>query len=131
VAVLELAEQQHSSGLRHGLNDQYPGHDGKIGEVTSKKVLVDGYVFDGHDALLAGQFHDSVNQQERIAVWQDLENFLNVELDGRYGRGCGWLGVVAAAGGGAADSSVAPGAELARGLAVFVARQSRWSLILV
>ena len=85
LAVLELTEQQHSAGLRHGFYDQHAGHYRKIGKVSGKEMLVDGDILDSHNPLLAGQFHDPVNQQKWVTMRQDLENVMNVE-----GRARGW-----------------------------------------
>lgn len=60
--VGHLGEQERTSGLRDGLDDQHPGHDGNAGEVAGKERFIDGDILDGYDALLARQVNDSVNQ---------------------------------------------------------------------
>ena len=80
-SVFHFGEQQRSSGLGDGLDDQYSRHDGKVGKVPGKERLVDGDVLDGHDSLPAGQINDAVNEQEGIPMRQDFQDIVNVELD--------------------------------------------------
>ena len=51
VAVGDLVEQERAAGLGDGFDHEDAGHDGVAGEVALEKLLVDGDVFDGDDAL--------------------------------------------------------------------------------
>ncbi len=79
VSIFKLAEQQHAAGLRHRLDDQYARHDRQIGKVSRKKWLIDCDILNSHDALLADQFNNPINQQERITMRQNLENIVNIQ----------------------------------------------------
>ena len=52
---------------------------GSTGEVPVKKRFVDGDILDGDDALSALQIKHAIDQQERIAVRQNLQNLVDVE----------------------------------------------------
>jgi hypothetical protein len=69
-----------------------PGMMGRLGKCPGKKRLVDGYILERHDALLALNLDHSVDEQKRKAVRQDLENIDDVERGLYRRRGCGrWM----------------------------------------
>src|ERR1700759_347846 len=67
LAVLDLLERVDRADLRHRLDDEDAGHDGRAGEVPLKKVLADCDLLDADDADALGQFDDAVNEKERGA----------------------------------------------------------------
>src|SRR5687767_8374162 len=89
-APLDLLERVDRADLRHRLDDEDAGHDGRAGEVALKEVLVDRHLLDPDDAHPAGQLDDAVHEQERVAVRQDLLNGAGVE-NGFHGKTSGSL----------------------------------------
>src|SRR4051812_16171733 len=75
---LELAHNEQSTRLCHGFHDEHSGHDGMTGEVADEIGLVHGYGFQRTDPLARLHARNAVDQQEGIAVRQDLLNLLNV-----------------------------------------------------
>lgn len=47
--------------------------------MSLKERFVDRHVLDTDDAIRRIHFHDSVDEQQRVAVRQDLENLLDVQ----------------------------------------------------
>ena len=74
-----LATQRAPGGLRHALEQQDPGHDGAVGEMSLKLRLVEGYVLDPDAIFIGARFDDAIDQQHGIAVRQKGEEPLNVE----------------------------------------------------
>src|ERR1700739_2301930 len=80
VAVIDnFPQQQRSASLRNCFHDQNARHDRQPGKVPHKERLVDGDVLDGNDPFPALQFEDAVNEQKRVAVWQNLQDLVDVE----------------------------------------------------
>ena len=64
----------------HPIKITHAGHDGMAGEMALEIRLVDGDVLDAGARLLAIHVDDPVDQQEGIAVRQDLLNLRDIEL---------------------------------------------------
>ena len=77
--IFHLSEQQRASSLRDGFYHQHTRHDRQAGKVSDKKRFIDGYVLDRDDALFALQFDHAIDQQQRIAMRQNLQNIVNVQ----------------------------------------------------
>ena len=58
---------------------EHARHDRESGKMSAEKLLVDRHVLDGDDAFFALQLEHAVDQQERIAVRQDLQDVVDVE----------------------------------------------------
>lgn len=84
LTVFHFGEQQDSAGLGHCLHDQHTRHDWCAGKVPGEERLVDGYVFDGHNPLLAIEVDDTVDQQKRKTVRQKTLDVIDVERN--FGR---------------------------------------------
>src|SRR4051812_13570622 len=92
---LELAHDEQPAGLSHGFHDEHARHDGVAGKVSNEVRLVHGHRFDGGDALAGFHTDDAIDQQEGIAVRQDLLYLIDVERDRfRSGRGDSGMGGV-------------------------------------
>src|SRR4051812_48003732 len=78
---LEFAHDQQPASLCHGFYDEHSGHDRMTGEVAGEIGLVHGHGFQCADALARLHAGDTVYQQERITMRQDLLDLLNVERD--------------------------------------------------
>src|SRR5215212_7887554 len=79
VARLQLLKRVDGPDLRHRLQDEDAGHDGRAGEVALEEVLVDRHLLDPDDAHPLRQLDDAVNEQERVAVRQNLLDGAGVE----------------------------------------------------
>ena len=83
-----------AGGLRHGLDDQYAGHDGFTGEVSLKEGFVSTDVFDGFDVFANFDVGDAVYQQEGVAVRQVAADFFDIHDGGVHsGLTFLWLGI--------------------------------------
>ena len=82
VAVGHLGEQQRRAGLGHGFHNQHARHDRVSGEMSHEKLLVDGDVLDGDDALGAHQLNYAIDQKQRVTMRQKFENSANVDCFG-------------------------------------------------
>jgi hypothetical protein len=81
-----------SSSLGNRFHNQDPRHDGQVGKVPGEEGLVNRYILDRHDTLLALDLNHAVNQQEGKAVGQDTENIDNVQRGVYRRRRCGrWV----------------------------------------
>src|SRR3954469_5179092 len=78
---LELAHDQQPASLCHGFYDKHSGHDGVPREVPDKVRLVHSHGLNSADPLARFQAGDAVDQQEGVAMWQDLLDLLDVERD--------------------------------------------------
>ena len=87
VAVGDLGEEKSAAGLGDGFDHEDAGHDGVAGEVALKKLLVDGDVLDGDDALARLHLEDAVDKEEGVAVRQEGHDFEDVHRP----AGRGWL----------------------------------------
>jgi glutamate carboxypeptidase len=79
VAVFYFGEQQCATRLRDGFHDQDAGHDRKSRKMSYEERLIDGDILDGDDVLFTLQFQDAVNEEKRVTVRQDFEQFVDVE----------------------------------------------------
>ena len=66
------------AGLGHGLDDQDAGHDRPARPVSLEERLVDAHVLERHDATAGLELEHPVDQQERVAMRQDLHDPLDV-----------------------------------------------------
>src|SRR6476620_3848631 len=74
-------ERQQGSGLRHRFEHQHAGHHGVMREMAHEKGFVDRDVLERLDAFALFNFQHAVHQQDGIAVWQGLEDLVNVHHD--------------------------------------------------
>jgi len=79
VAVGNLVEHDDGAGLGHCFDDQHAGHQRVAGKVALKERLIHGYILDGHQALAALELDDAVNQQKRVAVGKQSQDFLDIK----------------------------------------------------
>src|SRR6202034_2355171 len=75
-AVLHFGEQQSPAGLGDRFHNQHSRHDRQSREMPGKKRLVDSYILDSDDALLALQLQHAVNQEKRIAMRKDAQDLV-------------------------------------------------------
>src|SRR5688572_23273274 len=68
IRLLERAEEQHSSHLRHGLDDEYSGHDRMPGKMPLKERLVDRHVLDADHPLSFFDLENAIDEEKRISV---------------------------------------------------------------
>ena len=88
-AIGDLGEQKSTASLGDGFNDENTGHDGVSRKVSVEVGLVGGDVLEGDDALAAFDLDNAVNEQERIAMWQDALDLDDVERGSSGGSGFG------------------------------------------
>ena len=69
---------QDAGHLRHGLYNEYSGHNGIAGKVADEVRLVDGDILDP-DYRIIRYFNDSVDHQHGITVRQKRSDFLNIQ----------------------------------------------------
>src|SRR3990167_4997372 len=84
-------EGQQRGGLRQRLEHQHTRHHRPVRKVAHEERLVDGDVFQRLDAQVLLELEHTIDQQDRIAVRQQLEDAVNVEhvspsSDGYVGR---------------------------------------------
>ena len=72
------SERQQRGGLRHRLEDQHARHHRAVREMADEERLVDRDVLERLDALARFDLEHPVDQQERVAVRQLLEYFVDV-----------------------------------------------------
>src|ERR1700689_1004657 len=77
--VLHFLKQQYSPRLCHGLNNQHTWHDRLVGKMALKETLIDANVFYSNNSLPSLHFFDCIDQQEWIAVRENLLDPGNVE----------------------------------------------------
>ncbi len=78
-AVVIGTEQEDDSNLGEGLYHQDAGHHRMPGKVSLKKSFVVSDVLDAYHPIPAVIFHDAVDQEKRIAVRHEFEDFAYVE----------------------------------------------------
>src|ERR1043165_4589063 len=81
IAVFDLAQSIDRADLRHRFDDEHAGHDGRAGKMSLKEGFVDGDLLEADDALARHKLDDAINEQERIAVRDDLLNRARVVND--------------------------------------------------
>ena len=64
--------------LRHGFDDHHAGHDGEARKMSGEERLIAGDVLYADDRFFV-DLENPVHEQHRIAMRQDLLDFLNVE----------------------------------------------------
>lgn len=64
--------------LGQGLDDEDARHHGELREVTLEEILVDGDVLDADTGLVAIDVDDLVDEQEGVAMRQQLHDLLDV-----------------------------------------------------
>ena len=79
IAILDLTQRQNGSDLGQRFNYQHPGHHRRAGKVALKKILVDTHLLDTDDSFAGDELYDSIDEEKRIAVRQELLNGLCVE----------------------------------------------------
>ena len=84
--VIRHAHDEDRGGLGHRFQLQNAGHNGMSGEVTLEEFLVHGEILDCGALHLRGEAGDPVDQEEWVAVGQDLEDVLDVENGLRFGK---------------------------------------------
>jgi hypothetical protein len=77
LVILDLLERVDRADLRHRLDDEDAGHDGRAGEVPLKEMLAYRHLLDADDAFARDKLDDAINEQEGISVRQN-------PLDGDY-----------------------------------------------
>src|SRR5690606_23197996 len=73
VALAEAMDAQRTRRLREALDDENARHDGVAREVALEEWLVDGHVLEPDGGLVAIHVEDAIDQEERIAMRQQLE----------------------------------------------------------
>src|SRR5579859_1928465 len=68
---------QHRCRLRHGFDDEHARHDRTLGKVAFEIALVDRHVLDADGALAGDHIHHTIDQQERVTVWDHLHDPLD------------------------------------------------------
>ncbi len=66
-----------------------PGMIGIAGKVALEERLVDGHILDGHQALAALELDHSVDQQKRVTVRKEIQDFLDVKCHANLQRAAG------------------------------------------
>src|SRR6185503_2941752 len=79
IAILDLTQRQHSADLGQRFDNQHTGHHRRAGKVALKKILVDTHLLDADDSFAGDELYDSIDEEKRIAVRQELLNGLCVE----------------------------------------------------
>src|SRR5215204_3869046 len=79
LAPLYLLERIDRAHLRHRLDDEDAGHDGRAGEVSLKEMFVDRHLLDPDDTHALRQLDDAIDEQERVTVRQNLLDGAGVE----------------------------------------------------
>src|SRR6185437_6122964 len=74
IAVLDLAQSEDRSTLRHRFDHQDTGHDWRAGKMTLKIRFVDADLLNANDALARDQLDYSIDQKKGITV---REKFLD------------------------------------------------------
>lgn len=77
--VIRHPHDEDGGGLRHGLELEDAWHDGMSGEVALEEVLVHGEILDSGALHLGGESGDAVNEEEGVAVGEDLEDLGDIE----------------------------------------------------
>src|SRR6266571_4490212 len=72
--VRHSAQQEDGPHLGHRLDDQDARHDRVAGEVALEERLVEGDVLDADHALPLLDLQDPIDQEERVAVREDLQD---------------------------------------------------------
>ncbi len=80
-SVFYRPQDVHSRRLRHGLYNQDSRHHWEIGKMPLEEWLIRGHVLDSDNPIFR-QLNNPVHQQKRIAVRQNLTNFINVNKNG-------------------------------------------------
>jgi hypothetical protein len=75
---LFFSQEKDGSNLSHRLKDQYPRHDRIAREMALEKRFVDRYVLDPNNTLSWFHLFDTIDEKERIAVRENLENATNI-----------------------------------------------------
>src|SRR5581483_1287027 len=78
VGDVEVADAQGARRLSQPLDDQNARHDRELGEVPLEERLVDGDALDADGADVGVHLDDLVDQQERIAMRQQLHHARDV-----------------------------------------------------
>ncbi len=78
-AVLGVAQQQDAGDLGHGLNLKHARHHGVAREMPWKIRLIKGHRLDAATFVVAFKSDNAIYHEERIAVWQDSHNLIDVE----------------------------------------------------
>ncbi len=78
VVLAEAVDAQRACGLRQALDDQHARHHRILREVALEERLVDGHVLDADARLVAVDVVDAIEQQEGVAVRQQLQNLADV-----------------------------------------------------
>ena len=74
--MLRQRQNCHSPGLGKCLQDQYSGHHRISRKMSGKIRFIEGYVFASHRSDTGLQLLDSIDQQKRMSMGQDLHDFL-------------------------------------------------------
>jgi hypothetical protein len=69
-------QSEHSGHLRHRFENEHAGHDGMAGKVTLKMLFVGRHILHADAAMSRFQFDNAIDQQKRIAMRQNLADFL-------------------------------------------------------
>src|SRR5687768_11173509 len=77
--VLHHGHHENSTDLRHRLDQQYARHNRLPGKVSLKERLVDGHVLQAYNPLPRLELDDTVHEQKRISVREELQDLLNVD----------------------------------------------------
>ena len=78
IAIRNVFEDENAGRLSHGFDDEDAGHDREIGVAAVEEWLVDrADILDADDAFRI-HFEDAIDQQEWVAMRQDLPNLVYI-----------------------------------------------------
>src|SRR5687767_6747270 len=75
-----MADHEGTGRLRHGFNEKNTRHNWAARKMTLKERLVESYVFNADRRVFTVHFNDAIQEQERIAVRQQLHDALDIGL---------------------------------------------------
>ncbi|CAM2159508.1 hypothetical protein PT2222_50347 [Paraburkholderia tropica] len=79
--LLLFREREQRGGLGQRFENHHAGHDRTLREMAREKGLVDRHILQRLDALVRLELDDPVHHQERIAVRQQREDLVDVEVE--------------------------------------------------
>src|SRR5262249_35563198 len=117
---LLLQQSEDGAGLRHGFDDQNPGHDGDTGEMAVEKWLIDADVLQRNEPVRPVDLNDSVDQEKRVSMRNNPHDLGNSELVHYFLAGSAAFG----AGGAAAAGAFVAAASMRRIISVVMSARS-------
>ena len=78
LSIRHRFQYQHARHLRHRFDDENTRHHREVGEMPGEEGFVGRDILDAYDAQFL-EFDNAVDQQERVAVGQNVADRVNVE----------------------------------------------------